>query len=158
MNYNINLLERTILESLSDKSKNLEGLQKCTAFNKEIVINLLESLLSKNLVIIKNYQYCLNKNINKEIQKELKETTNIKIELNEIINAIYDLKQLNQAQFHLKKFHLSEREEKIFNGLLYNLESFINSLKDTKQPTSHKKIFIWGGAKYEDINKQYINF
>ena len=59
--------------------------------------------------------------------------------------------------FKLKKVYLTDSEEKILQGMLYNLESFFNNLSTSKQPTHKQKIIYWGNTSYENLIYNYLN-
>ncbi len=153
---NLNIIERFVIESLQINKQNSKELQRQTNLNLLIIQNTLSNLIAKNLVITENKKYAINPNLNSRIKKELKNKYHIQAELSQIMNTVFNLSSNEKKTFHLKKFYLSERDEKIFNGLVYNIESFINSLETKSKKTSNNKIFFWGGDNYENIINHYI--
>lgn len=159
MSYNLTILERMILECLSSSSKSVQDLQDKTKIRKDILNRVLESLVSRNIVLISSSKYSLNTNLRADITKELNNTTSLLCEVNEVINSCVRSKLIedNEQSFKLKKVNMSEREEKIYNGLLYNLESFLGSLSKNDN-VSEQKIIFWGEGRYEDIKNSILNF
>lgn len=159
MQYNLTIVDRMILESLQAKSQNLFELENATRIGKEILNKSMTSLISQNIIVKKESLYSLNPNINERIKNELNDKINLMCEVNEIINSCIrkTLSNTNETSFKLKKVNMTEREEKIYKGLLYNLESFINSLNKTSQIADQKVIF-WGEGKYENIKNSILNY
>ena len=159
MSYNLTILERMILECLGASSKSVQELQDKTKIKKDILNRVLESLVSRNIVLISSSKYSLNTNLRADITKELNNTTSLLCEVNEVINSCVRSKLIedNEQSFKLKKVNMSEREEKIYNGLLYNLESFLGSLSKNDN-VSEQKIIFWGEGRYEDIKNSILNF
>ena len=159
MNYNLSILERMILECLGNESKNTQELFSKTNIKTDILQKVLQSLITKNIILATGNSYSLNANLRKDIKRELNDSTALLCEVNEIINACVRSKLEDQSEqsFKLKKVNMSEREEKIYNGLLYNLESFLSSLKKDDN-VSEQKIIFWGEGNYENIKNSILNF
>lgn len=157
MSYNINLIERLVLESLQNKPKTALEIHICTSLETKIIQGVLESLISKNIVTIGELKYLINKNISDEIRKELNNPMDIKIELAEILNSTFNLRE-ESSVLKLKKVHMNEKEEKLFHGLLYNMESFLTGLEKKQENLSKQKVFFWGGGNYGKIINNYLNF
>lgn len=156
MNIFISIIDRLILESLNQKSKTALELQGCTSLEQDIIETSLKNLSITGYIKNQNGYYALNKTLNPEQLKALKNQINISNEINEIINASMVTKNNNNL-FKLKKVYLTDSEEKILQGMLYNLESFFNNLSTSKQPTHKQKIIYWGNTNYENLIYNYLN-
>ena len=158
MDYNITLIERLVLESLFNHPKSIQDLEDCTGLKKVVLNNIINLLVTRNIVCIQNQLYTLNKNLNQAILKELNDETSISIEVHEIIAACLRLHK-NKKNFKLKKVLLDQKEEKILQGLLFNLESFLNELPNKKNiRTKNQKIIFWGGENYENIINNTLSY
>lgn len=71
-----------------------------------------------------------------------------------LINEAIDLAEGDNL--NLYKVSLNEKEEKILNGLLYNVEEFLKSIKN-KEKTKNEKIIFWGENTYENLIQNMFN-
>lgn len=159
MEFNLTILERMVLETLQIKSKTLAEIELKTSIETKLLVGVLNSLVSKNLVIIFNNEYEINKNLSKQILNELNDKYSLMSEIHEIINSCLR-KALNQEQknsFKMKKVNMNSREEKIYQGLVYNLESFLNSLNKTEN-IADQKIIFWGEGNYAEIKNNILTY
>ena len=159
MSYNLTILERMVLECVSKSSKNLTDIEEKTGIQKVMLLKVIQSLLSKSLISLNNHLYQLNQKQNDLITRELNDSTALLCEVNEIISSCIKrkLEETDANSFKLKKVNMSEREEKIYNGLLYNLESFLGSL-DKSDKIREQKIIFWGEGNYEVIKNSILNY
>ncbi len=158
MNYNITLPERMILESLSKKSKDLLELTDCTGLQDRIVQNILSVLAAKNLIATHHNKYCISEYLNSDMVKELNDPENKKIEIQYVLKSTLDMKQ--KEAFNYKKVSMNDREKKIFNGHIYNLEAFIDSLDKNKkdEQLKNQNIIFWGEVNYGKVINHMLNF
>lgn len=159
MSYNLTIIERMVLECLSKFSKNLCEIEEKTGIEKIMLSKVMQSLLSKNLISLNDQRYQLNIQHNKLIRRELNDSTSLLCEVNEIISSCIrnKLETEDANSFKLKKVNMSEREEKIYKGLLYNLESFLESLSKSDH-IREQKIIFWGEGNYEVIKNSILNY
>lgn len=159
MKYNLTILERMVLECLQKSEKSIGDIQNKTSIEINILSEVIKSLLSKNLINFKDAFYSLNRSLNQAILAELNDSTALLCEVNEIINSCVRSKLDGQSKesFKLRKVNMSEREEKIYTGLLYNLEAFLNSLTKSDEIKDQKVIF-WGEGNYEDIKNNILSY
>lgn len=160
MNFMITLPERMILESVFKYEKTLEELCECTRLDKIVLQNILPTLITKNLLLIQNKKYYINKNINADMRKELSDNQNLKTELTEVVADCVRQKLINhnQQSFKLKKVFLSARDKVIFNAHVKNLEDFLDSISSRDHKTADETIFFWGENTYEAITHNIINY
>ena len=159
MNYNLTIIERMILETLQISNKSKKEIILKTSIEEEMLQQVLKSLLAKNLVRLEDGLYAISKEHNDYIIKEINNSLSLLCEVQEIINSCIrqKLDAHSNRSFKLKKVNLNDRDEKIYNGLIYNLESFLNSLTKSDDVRSQKIIF-WGEGKYEDIKNNIVGF
>jgi DNA-binding MarR family transcriptional regulator len=161
MSFNITLPERMVLESLQQSSKNVTKLNECTKLERGYLNNILPSLISKGLISQdREHKYEINKNINNDIKKELHDKKNVTTELNEIVGTcIRDrIHNNNESAFKLKKVFLTAREQKIFKGLIYNIETFLSSADNKSHNTADQTLFFWGENNYGKVTNNILNF
>ncbi len=159
MGYNLTISERMILETLKFSDKNSIQIGEKTSLSIDQVEKVLNSLICKNLVKIDEAYYSLNKLNSPAVLKELNNSLSLISEVNEIINSCVRQKihHNEDNSFKMKKINMSEREEKILNGLLFNVESFIDSLP-CNDNIKDQKIIFWGEGNYADIKNNILNF
>jgi hypothetical protein len=156
--YNLTILERMVLETLQVRPKTLIEVSNTTSVENELLNQIVQSLLCKGLITMDEKKFSINKILNQTIRNELNDSVSLMSEVNEIVNSCLR-KAVNtesKSSFKLKKVNMSGREEKIYNGLIYNLESFLNSLIKTEN-IKDQKIVFWGEGNYEDIKNNIIN-
>ena len=143
MNFNLTIIERMILETLQISDKSKKDIILKTSIEDEMLQQVLKSLLAKNLITINDGLYAIAKERNDYITKEINNSLSLLCEVQEIINSCVRQKLETQSEqsFKLKKVNLNSREEKIYHGLIYNLESFLNSVHKTDDIRSQKIIF-----------------
>lgn len=159
MNFNLTILERMVLETLQLKSKSLSEIEKSTTIEKRLLNKVINSLVSKNLIIVYNTDYEINRNMSQAIKDELNDKHALMSEIHEIINSCLRkaVSKTNQNSFKLKKVNMTRREEKIYDGLVYNLEAFLNSLEKSDQ-VAQQKIIFWGEGNYAEIKNNILNY
>lgn len=150
----INITERLITESLFKGAKTLRELKEDTGLNVHIIENCLITLLGKSIIIKEVNKYKFNNNLSKEAKEALTNDSN-KMEVKKLlINEAIDLAEGDNL--NLYKVSLNEKEEKILNGLLYNVEEFLKSIKN-KEKTKNEKIIFWGENTYENLIQNMFN-
>lgn len=156
MDFQITAIERYILESIQKQSNDLQAISIDTGIKEDILNSILNDLQVKSLIKVDyNKKFHINQHINQIIKDELNTPNDIYCSVQDIIMTSFETEKEN---FKLKKVYINEKEEKILNGLLYNLESFIQSLKkNARHTTSAKKIIFWGSANYGKTINHLIN-
>ena len=161
-NLSVNLIERYVLECLGNTSKSLDEITFMSKINKNIVGNTLTSLLTKNIILKTGTKFQINNELTPSQIKELQSKENKYFEISEIITSCLRTqtnKVLNEDSiFKFKKVLLTSKEEKILNGLLYNLEAFIDSIPKKQTNIADQKILFWGGGRYETITSNVLNY
>jgi hypothetical protein len=157
--YNLTILERMVLETLQLRGKKLSEISENTSVEKNLLNQIIQSLLCKGLIKVEDKKYFVNTILKQEIKNELSDSVSLMSEVNEIINSCLRKAIQNESKtsFKLKKVNMSEREEKIYKGLVYNMESFLSSLNKTEN-IKDQKIVFWGEGNYEDIKNNIINY
>jgi hypothetical protein len=158
MKFYITPLERLILESLSRKEKDLSSLEDDTKLDQLILSNILQSLAAKNLVILERRKYYLNQALSNLMIKELKDNQSVMAEVNQVIKVcMNNMLNHNEGLFKYKKVYMDKSEEKLFNALLIQMETFIDGLSRNKGKTHEQKVIFWGSDTYENITHQLLN-
>lgn len=157
MEFNLTILERMVLETLQIKSKDLSQIEHKTSIERNLLIKVLNSLVSKNLVIIFNNEYEINKNLSQAILDELNDKYSLMSEIHEIIDSCLRKALSNEQKnsFKMKKVNMTQREEKIYDGLIYNLESFLGSLTKNEN-IAEQRIIFWGEGNYAEIKNNIL--
>jgi len=159
MNFNLTIIERMVLETLQVRSKTLSQIEESTTIERNILVKVINSLTTKNLILIYNNQYEINRNLSQAIKDELNDKFSLMSEIHEIINSCLrrTLSHKSKQAFKLKKVNMTDREEKIYEGLVYNLESFLNSLTKTDH-IAQQKIIFWGEGNYAEIKNNILSY
>ncbi len=153
---NLLTFERVVLESIAKGNKLLNTIQTDVGLELSLVLSIVSKLLRKGLIMKTGSSYEL---LHNDIAwKKVSKIEGQREEVNEITESLVDL-FFNKGGAHLKlqKVYLSKSDEKIFNALLYNVESFINGItKDQRERgekihSKDKKIVMWGHTTYEKI-------
>lgn len=160
MNNGILIAERAILESLSNKSKNIEELRADISLSYKILENILTRLENKNLIenkqgiyhIQKANQLCWASNINHQ--------NNVKQELNEICTTMVNdsfAPENIKTEMAINKIEMTYEEETNFLRYLSQLESYLHEIKEkhqreaTKTKICEKRVFLWGYTDYSTL-------
>ena len=146
----INLIERILIESVYKEEKSFDSIITDTHLPHAVIENCIITLLAKNILIKKLDKYYLNENLSKEatqaITSESEKLKAKKLILSEIISHSHG------DNINFFKVAMSEREEKILNGLIYNVEEFLKSLSTNKSTkTTNEQIIFWGESKYGKV-------
>ena len=155
--YHFTILERMILESINKSSKNLEEVAEDTGLEQNICLNIVYSLLAKNLVVCAKGSYSFNQSLSKAIVAELKNKRNRAIEVNALVReCVKDSVVENGESFVFKKVYMSEKEKKLLKAMFYNIESFLSGLS-ASGPTKEETFIFWGGDNYAKAVSSYIS-
>lgn len=150
MNQGLILWERMVLESLSQGEKGLEELSRDTSIKPNLLKNIVEDLIQRDMLIENSGAYKVNGNLFIDgalIQEEVKD----------VFTSLVGLYYKNKSQIKLKKIFLTPAEFEIFQMQLYSLEGFLEKI--SKEPREVKlcdqRVVVWGHAPYvhllEDI-------
>ncbi|MEX1099320.1 MAG: hypothetical protein WEB87_02770 [Bacteriovoracaceae bacterium] len=156
--YNFTILERMILESINKSDKTVDAIQADTGVDTGACVNVICSLLAKNLVVQKNNIYQFNQSLGPAIVAELNDRRNLTVEINTLVRECVKMSLLeNQSSFKFKKVYMNEKEKKLLKAMLYNLETFLEGLKQNKGPTKEETFVFWGGENYAKAINAYIS-
>lgn len=145
MSYQITCIERYVIESIGNESLSLPEIEESTGLKLDLLNLLIQNFLASAIIKYEKGKYSLNFS---NYQKSLADKEQISVEVGQIVESCF---KDSESQFHLKKMHLNERDEKIFNALVSNVENFLASIKFTNKNIKEKKVFFWGGGNYENI-------
>lgn len=144
--YKITMLDRMILSSIIKNNKNKLQIHYDTDIDIQIIQKVLEDLIIKNILIIKNDEYKINPNLSSDQLKDLKSKEYLKSEKRQIASSLIDEDLVN-----LEKFYLTKKDETIFKGMIKNLELFIQEAKKSTSQTKNETILFWGMNNYKSI-------
>ncbi len=157
MKNNLTSIERMILESLSDYPKTLKEIVEDTGLNVVVAFNAINNLYFYKIIKTFNDTYSIDIVNLSKWKDTINNHSNVKMELKELVeglvNNCLDNNKRKNTPMGLKKVWMDEKDEKTFQGLVKNLESFLSSLeqKPKKSFLKHKKIIMWAQAKYGDV-------
>lgn len=147
-----------ILESINKSDKTIEAIHEDTGLDSGICMNVIYSLLAKSLVVCKNGSYQINSNLCQAILEELKNQRNRAVEVNTLVRECVKGSIVEgEKTFNFKKVFMDEREKKLLQAMLYNLESFLDGLKTNKGKTKDETFIFWGGDNYAKAINAYIS-
>jgi hypothetical protein len=145
MSYQITCIERYVIESIGKNSLTMLEIEKSTGLKKDLLNLLIQEFLASDILNYDRARYSLNF---KNYKKSVRNKEHLSSEVAQIVESCF---LAEESQFHLKKIHLNERDEKIFNALVKNVEHFLESVEVTNQNIKEKQVFFWGGGNYENI-------
>lgn len=137
MQTQITTIERYLLESLMERSRELSSLRTETGLTDRVLINTLNSLFKKKLILKEKNSYLINKHNpllseNKNTEKEVLVKT--------CINS--------SCHLNTSIYYIDPKEEKIFQSLLSNIENFLRDNKKKSTKMKDQMIFFWGKQNY----------
>ena len=151
------VVERMVLESLVKGEKNIQDLGDDTNLSQNLLSGIASTLVMRGIIRFKRGKYSLNleeKGWVSEINAEECVKEEVKELFISLVNHYYADREKIQAGLKVQKVYMSESDEKIFNSLLYNLESFVKSLRENKKcagKTCEQKVVMWGHSTYEGL-------
>lgn len=151
----ITTIERLVLESLGQSSKEIPSLMQDTKLELRFLANILHALTLRGLVIRTNEGYSLNHKIIETMTEEINNFTVKKTEVTELISGLLTEKD---SPLKLKKVSLSDRDRTILRGLIKNVENFVNGLPapNKDQPTHSWSVVVCGEDRYGSIINRLI--
>lgn len=161
----ITILERFVIESLNERPKSFEELLKDSKMEMKTLINILNDLKEKNVIYFQDLKYQINFH-DTSIIHLLKDKENLKEEILELFSSVINrhLENNLQTRLSIKKISLDDYENKIFQSLIYNIDSFLQNIEKKNKSLSDqeknnlppKKVIFWGHSPYHDLVQQTI--
>lgn len=152
---NISLLDRAIIESINTKPQKIHELKDSLGIPQDLLTQSVQELLATGILKTEDSIFYINKQNIENIKTIINSKEQIQIELLDFFHTFTNGEDLTTLK--MKKVHMTDSEEKILKGLLYNVESFIKSLEtNKKKKTKEQKIIFWGETNYENIINNYI--
>lgn len=166
-------IERIILESIQNKSKTIPAIVVNTDLDSGLVQNAIESLILKGLIKGEGGKYEINQDVFLTLAQSFSYQSDKKYEIRDLIDSCIQNyfnekmslrdsdKDLSQnSKLLLKKVWLDEKEEKVYNSLIYNLRSFLENVSNDHplhpKLVKNKKIVFFGSCPYKNIiNDQF---
>jgi hypothetical protein len=150
-------IERNILETVHNKKATYDQIQEESGIIENVCFNVLQSLVERKVLKTDGVFYFVSPEISKDFFIKINSQEALMAERLEYIEAILERKDTNSFKF--KKFFMDERDEKIFNAMLFNLESFIkesHSKFDKKTFNKDHKVIFWGMGDVKTLTAQMI--
>ncbi len=147
----ISALERYILESIVKENKTLSQLHFDTSLCPKIIEKTLQKLIEKQLILKKKNHFHLQTQNLKILEKRPPEQR--ALELNQIVKDSIKNAMIKKTdgEFNFNKVYLNEKDHKIFEAMIRNLEDFLSGAQKYKGPTSKEVLFFWGLKSYRKI-------
>lgn len=154
------IVERMVLESLSNGAKSSDEINQCTNLSKALLGNILPMFLMRNIVSYKSGKYELNRVNAMQWMAKCNTPANIKEEVKELFTSLvnrYFQSEAREQGLRMKKVWMNSLEKKIFQSHLANLEEFIKSVeKENRRPESSKQlrdkeVIFWGHSPYSTL-------
>jgi hypothetical protein len=159
------MIERIVIESISKKEKNIQEIEIDTNLNHGLLLNILPSLLMRNMIRYKNGMYSLDKEHCFQWLSQVNKKENVKEEAKEIFTSLvnqYFEKDSTIApqigpQLKIQKMWLTRDEELILKSHMATLEGFFNGVKEARkyhpqrEKTCEQRVVIWGLSQYSDL-------
>lgn len=150
--YKITLLDRLIINSISKGNGEVSSINKDSDINEEIIYIVLQDLIVKNIVVFMNSKYQINSNISPEQVKEINNTIDLQNEKILISKSLIR----KQGHFNLKRFALNSKDQILFEGMLKNINLFLENNQIQNQLTKEENLFVFGFGNYTEIVKDTI--
>lgn len=158
------VVERLVLESLEIEAKSLESLVQDTGISKAILDNSLAMLSMRNVIIVKDGKFSLNKETQAQWREVVTREESIKDELKDMFTAIVNKhfenkiveSKTEESSLKFRKIWMNDSDKKILNALMYQVESFITSVEKTNKEDKSKKlsdkdVVFWGTSGYQSL-------
>lgn len=151
----ITTIERLVLESLGQSSKEIPALMQDTKLELRFLANILHALTLRGLIMRTAEGYSLNQKIVVSSCDEINNFTSKKIEATELISGLLTAQN---SPLKIRKVALNERDRTILRGLIKNIENFVNGLPSPSKenPTHSWSIVVCGEDRYESIINRLI--
>lgn len=156
-------VERMVLESMGRNLSCPYEISFDTGLELSLVGNILRHLNEHGVIDLKNDLYFINKERMKEWKETINTSESVKEEVKDLFVSLVNKyfsqeKQATQTEaLGLRKIWLTPKEEKIFNSLIYNLESFVEGIQKERSKTGinqklqDQKVIFWGHSKYNNL-------
>lgn len=156
------IVERMVIESLGKKDRNIKELEFDTGLSHALLLNVLPSLIMKNIVQYAKGQYMIDQSKSAVWSKEINDVDNVKEEVKELftslVNQYFKKETKKELQdLKVKKVWLSRDEVMVLNSHLANLESFFHSIRQERklkpqiEKTHEQRVVVWGFSQYSDL-------
>jgi hypothetical protein len=144
-------LERVIIDSIHKRKSTIPEMKEDTGIDLHIINNILQALILKGLVQQKHSEYSLTSHLPVKVVDHLNSFEAKKFEAQDLLNQI--IQPENSSNVKVKKYFLNEKDNKILQALLINLETFLDeATKTNKQIKSRDmNVMFWATGNYSDV-------
>ena len=157
------MIERIVMESLSEGGKNEHQLHLDTKLDFELIHNILSDFETEALVEKKDGFYFLKMDKVRQIIDE----TGIKREVKELfvswVNRFFVEEKQKNTCLKVKKVAMNDAEELLYNEHLAKLNTFLENIKKASKrekrnaTTANKKVVFWGHGEYQGLIESSLN-
>lgn len=157
----ITLPERLILEVIQRNQPHFHQLLSLLKMDEKVLLKILSSLLGKGLILFtRDKTYQLSKSMNAEMRSLLKDNHSHLLEMDFLMKRVLQSRLFKNEvnAFNVKKISMTDREYKIYRGLLYNLETFLSDLEGKSFQKENNQIIYWGERSYAEAINDCFNF
>lgn len=151
MEIKLNTFDRAIIHYLTNKEANLFELRDNFKVDLEVLNNVIQKLVSLNIIIINENKLSINKHLSKDQIKSVNNRDAKFVEYSYIVKKTISQSLQEKAKMQVKKFSLSSTDYAILQSMLKNIESFIKENNQSKSNIESTKVFFWGENNYENI-------
>ena len=150
-------LERVVLECVGKQSVSYEEILSQSGLHENVCFNVIQALIIRNILATNGIHYHVSEKLSPLIMEEINGDEAKQAESLELIEAL--LEQKSNRHFRFKKIAMDSKDEKIFQAMLINLESFIADAHKKSQkyiPIKDRKIVFWGTGDVKNILTQIV--
>lgn len=154
--------QRLILELIQREKISHLDLAKVLGVDLPTLRVLMEDFLVRNIIMQNDKGlYHLNSKLSHEEKSSLVDQKSLQIETLDFLSDCLEDRILNERKtsFNCKKVSMSAQEHKMYQALLFNLQSFLEGIEKnpTKDKTNHQVIF-WGSRSYQETVQHSLSF
>ena len=148
-------VERLVLESLGSSPKDLKALMTDTRLDLRFLANILHALTLRGYIVASEGGYTPNVHLP---AKELASINDENARRHEAMELIEGMAVANDKKLGMRKAWVSEKDRKVLNAILKNLEDFMQTLPPAPKgtPLHDYTLVVWGEDKYGPVVQRLI--
>lgn len=156
-------VERMVLESIAAGKKKLNEIAKDTELREAFVKLISSNLINYGLVKFEKNEYFLSSE--KRALRDVNQSSFVKEEVKDLFNSLvenYFLGEEGNSLLKMQKIWLTDGEEKILKGMMYNIESYISSIRKDRllnpenENRAKQKVIFWGSDTYQNLIERVV--
>ncbi len=150
-------LERIVLDSINKNQLTYNEVLNQSGLHENVCFNILQAMVIRGILATDGVRYRVSENLSPLVNEELNGLEARQAECLELIEAVVD--QKTPRIFRFQKIAMDERDEKIFNAMLTNLEMFLvdaHKKAHASVPIKSRKVVFWGVGEVQSLMKQIV--